>query len=137
MKLFRHIPFFLYVLILYNILAFSGGTEAQRIMDATLIQMRLLSGATFILDVNDLLIILGVIALCIEIFKSTRTSNVSIIDHALSMLVFVVFLIEFIVVEKAGTSSFLILTLMALIDVITGFTVTISSSRRDLSIIRE
>jgi len=137
MKIFKYIPFFFFLLIIYNILAFSGGTGEQSVFDVTLIKVKLVSGAILILDVNDLLIILGVIALCIEIFKSTRASVFSTIDHSLSMLVFVMFLVEFIVVKDAGTSSFLILTLMSLFDVIAGFAVTISAARRDFSIIRE
>lgn len=134
MKVFKYIPLFFYLLIIYNILIFSGGDNTQNILDLTLIEAQLISGAMFILDVNELLIIFGIISLCIEVFKSTRTSVVSVIDHSLSMLVFVAFLVEFIVVKNAGTSSFLILTLMALFDVVTGFTVTISSARRDLSV---
>lgn len=137
MKIFKYIPFFFFLLIIYNILAFSGGTGEQSVLEGTTFRVNLISGATLILDVNDILIILGVIALYIEIFKSTRTSVFSTVDHSLSMLVFVIFLVEFIVVENAGTSSFLILTLMSLFDVIAGFTVTLSAARRDLSIIHE
>ncbi|RLC20257.1 MAG: hypothetical protein DRI57_05245 [Deltaproteobacteria bacterium] len=136
MKVFKYIPLFFYLLIIYNILVFSGGDNTQNILDLTLIEAQLISGAMFMLDGNGLLIILGVISLCIEVFKSTRTSVVSVIDHAFSMLVFIAFLVEFIVVKNAGTSSFLILTLMALFDVIAGFAVTISSARRDLLVTR-
>lgn len=132
MKIFKYIPFFLYLLIIYNILAFSGA-GAQQVLNAKLFDMNLISGANFILDISDLLIILGVIALYIEILKSTRTSSASVIDHGLSMVVFIIFLIEFIVIKNAGNSTFLILTLMAMLDVIAGFTVTISTARRDIS----
>ena len=67
-----------------------------------------------------------------EIFKATRTSMASVIDHTLSTLVFVAFIIEFVLVKGAGTSTFLILGLMSLFDVIAGFTVTIVAARRDI-----
>jgi hypothetical protein len=44
---------------------------------------------------------------------------------------FLAFLIIFLTVKDAGSSTFLILTLMSLLDVVGGFTVTISTARRD------
>ena len=84
--------------------------------------------------VSDLYIILGVLVLYIEVFKSTRTGVSSVIDHTLSMIVFVLFLIEFLVVKDCGTSTFFILGLMSLLDVIAGFTVSIVAARRDFSL---
>jgi hypothetical protein len=49
------------------------------------------------------------------------------------MVVFVLFLIEFLVVKDCGTSTFFILGLMSLLDVIAGFTVSIVAARRDFS----
>jgi len=132
MSLLRYVPFFAILLVLYNVMMVAGtnfGVDAKSMMDMTLP-----SGAAWSLTAGDLLIALGVIILYIEIFKATRTSADSIIEHGISMVVFIAFIIEFIVVQKAGTSTFFILTLMSMLDVIGGFTVTISSARRDMSI---
>jgi len=132
MAFLRYIPFFAILLVLYNVMMVAGtnfGVGAEGMMNMTLP-----SGAAWALSAGDLLIALGVIILYIEIFKATRTSADSIIEHGISMVVFIAFIIEFIVVEKAGTSTFFILTLMSMLDVIGGFTVTISSARRDMSI---
>ena len=69
--------------------------------------------------------------LYLEIFKATRTGHASIIDHVLSLLVFVVALVEFVIAPRFGHQAFLAIVLMMLIDVIAGFTVTISGARRD------
>ena len=137
MKFFKITPFFMFILIIYNVIVFIIQGETQNVLNADLFNMQLISGSVFTLSINDLLIILGVIALYIEIFKSTRASSFSVIEHAFSMLVFVAFLIEFIVVRKAGNAGFLILTLMSLLDVIAGFTVSISTARREFPLIRE
>ena len=94
--------------------------------------MRLPSGASWSVNAGEMLIIIGVLALYFEMFKATRTTTSSIIDHGISMLIFIVYLIEFLVVADAGNSVFLILMLMALVDVIAGYTVTIVAARRDL-----
>ena len=83
---------------------------------------------------GELLIIVGLLALFVEVFRSTRTSTASVLNHILSTLVFVAFLVEFITVERAGNSVFFILMVMALLDVIAGFSVTIFTARRDLTV---
>jgi len=50
--------------------------------------------------------------------------------------VFTAYLIEFLLVQAAGTGVFLVLTLMSLLDLIAGFTVTLGAARRDLTIER-
>jgi hypothetical protein len=68
--------------------------------------------------------------------KATRTGTASVIEHSLSVLVFVAFLVEFIVVPGAGTPTFMILTVMAFLDVVAGFSISIFAARRDLAIDR-
>jgi hypothetical protein len=131
MRAFAAMPLLLVMLIAYNGVVFIGSPAT---LDAGIFSLALMSGAEWTLRVSDLLVMLGLVLLYVEIFKSTRTSVSAVINHTLSMLVFVLFLVEFIVVAEAGTSTFLILALMSLIDVIAGFTVTIVAARRDFSV---
>lgn len=134
MNALRYIPFFAFLLIIYNVLAFIGAQESA--LKVVLFSADLMSGATFMLSVENLLIIIGIFGLYFEIFKSTKGTTSSIVDHVLSMLVFVAFLIEFITVKAVGNASFLILMLMSMTDVIAGFTVSLSSARRDIMVER-
>lgn len=134
MNVLTYIPFFSFILILYNVLAFAG--QQQSALTMTLFSANLMSGATFTLNVEHLLIIIGILGLYFKIFKSTRSSTSSIVDHVLSMLIFIMFLIEFITVKDVGNASFLILMLMSMTDVIAGFTISISSARRDIMVDR-
>ena len=90
-------------------------------------------GGEWVATFGDFLIILGILALYFELFRATRTTKVSVINHTLSMLVFIVFLVEFILAPGAGNSAFLIIGLMSLLDVIAGFTISIVAARRDLA----
>ena len=56
------------------------------------------------------------------------------LDHILSIATFVVALVCFLLVDYAGTATFFILTLMTLVDVIAGFTISLFAARRDLAI---
>lgn len=128
----RAIPLFVFLLIAYNINMLFGDINAT--LATNLHTFGLMSGAQWAFTVSDLYIILGVLTLYIEIFKSTNTGVTSVIDHSLSMVVFIIFLIEFLVVKSAGTSTFFILGLMSLLDVIAGFTVSIVAARRDFAV---
>lgn len=130
MKLLASIPLFAYLLVIYNAIIFIGSTTT---LDSELIAVGLISGATWVLSVADLLIMLGIVALYIETIKATRTNISSVLDHSFSMLVFVLFLVEFITIKGAGNSVFMVLLLMSLLDVVAGFTISIVSARRDVA----
>ena len=102
-------------------------------LKTTVFRMPLASGGDWVANLGDLLIVLGVLVLYFELFRATRTTKVSVVNHTLSMLVFIVFLLEFILVAGAGNSAFLIIGLMSLLDVIAGFTISIVAARRDFT----
>jgi len=128
MQWIRSIPLLLLVFVAYNLVVMSGPAG----LNSVLFQATLLSGVHWPFVMSDLLLALGLAALCIEMVKATRSSNASIVDHALSMLLFVAFLVEFIAYSAAGTSTFFLIMLMSFVDVFAGFTVTIVAARRDL-----
>jgi hypothetical protein len=132
LKYITMIPLFSVLLIIYLILAASGVNFGHA---EGLFSMPLLSDATFSPTAGDLVVIIGVITLYVEIFKSTRTSSAGVIEHVLSMFTFIVYLVLFLAWGKAGTSTFLILGLMSLLDVVAGFTISIATARRDLNVV--
>ena len=129
----KSIPLLGVILIIYNLIAFITPTT----LTSTIIDTKLVSGAQWVFVVNDLLLFIAVILLYIEIIKSTQTSTSSIVDHVLSMLVFIVFLMEFILVPQVGNSTFFLIMVISFIDVIAGFTITISTARRDITMDRQ
>lgn len=83
---------------------------------------------------GDMLIMVSILILFIELYKSTRTSATTIIDHILSTFVLVAYLVFWLIYPWAGNSYFMVLTMMAFLDVIAGFTITISAAKRDIGI---
>jgi hypothetical protein len=86
------------------------------------------------MTLGDLMVLIGLVFFFVEILKSTRTSNASILDHLLSTFVFVAFLVEFLLVGGAAHSVFFILMVIALIDVLAGFSVSLRSAGRDVNL---
>jgi len=127
--MFKAIPFLAIVVIAYNVVVMVSDSG----LGSGLLSIPLPSGAIWTLTTGDLLILVGIGLLFFEIVKAGRTRRAGI-DHALSMVLFVVCLLEFLLVPACGTSVFLIITAFTLIDVIAGFTVSLSTAQRDIAI---
>ncbi|MET0436229.1 MAG: hypothetical protein ABW043_01915 [Devosia sp.] len=127
------VPLLVVPFVLYNIavFVFFGGNPVN--WGAGLFSIPMPSGMPWAITAGDLLLVVGILALFFEVLKSTQTARNSIIEHMLSMLLFVVFLIEFLLVGAASSSVFFLLMVMSLIDVVAGFTVSITSASRDVS----
>ena len=132
----RALPLMVIPLILYNIVVvFSGGGPAAGPLGTNLVTVGMLKDNTmWAFNWGDLIILVTMAVLFIEIVKATYTSSISLVDHGLSMLVFIACLVEFLVVSKAATSVFFFVMVGALIDVVAGFTIGIRVARRDLTI---
>lgn len=132
MAILNFLPLFGFFWLGYFVLYVLGIFPQQ--LNHPLFSMHLPSGQLWAPTIGVAIILLGLVTLYIELFKSTRTSKVSIIDHTLSTFVLVGFLVSWLICDWAGNSVFLILTLMSFLDVIAGFTITIASARRDLNL---
>ena len=131
----RALPTIAIPVILYNALVvFAGDGSAASFLHVPLFTMRTIKGAEWVFSRGDLIILITMGCLFVELIKSTYTSAASLFDHGLSMLVFIVCIIEFLVVDAAATSVFFFVMTGALIDVVAGFTIGIRVARRDLTI---
>ena len=65
-----------------------------------------------------------------------RSACARCVDHILSMGLFIAMLIEFLLVRQAGTSTFFILMMISVVDVLGGFIVTLRTAQRDMTIER-
>lgn len=124
------LPLMALVIIAYNIIVYLTGFT----MDSQITTITLISGAIWTVTIGDAILFFGFILLFLELINSTKTGASTIVNHALSMLVLLIALVEFIVLPQFGTSTFFMLVLLALFDVIAGFTVTITAARRDFTV---
>ena len=131
----RAIPLIVIAFIVYNIVVlFAGNLPADQILNRELFQLRMVSGADWVFRTSDLIILLTMVLLFIELIKSTYTSSSQMVDHGLSMLVFIACLVEFLLLPKATTSVFFFIMTAALVDVVAGALIGIRAARRDLNI---
>jgi hypothetical protein len=124
-------PLLLIPFVLYNIFAFLFGVTNWT---QPFTSVRIISGGEWAISPGDLLIALSILLLFVEILKSTRIGSRGIVDHMLSMLLFIAMIVEFLLVERAATSTFFLLIVTAFVDVLGGFTVSVRTAQRDIGI---
>lgn len=135
--MFAAFPLLALPVLVYNLIALTltGGlksAEANARMVEPLFSLRMTSQVQWPVTLGDLLLAASLVVLFIELLKSTTSRQIAIINHSLSMILFIVCLVEFLLAPACATSTFFLLTVMVLLDVLAGFIVTIVSARRDI-----
>ncbi|MFK5980565.1 MAG: hypothetical protein QM488_16945 [Rhizobiaceae bacterium] len=130
-----NVPLMIVPFITYNIVALGliGDTSGDP-WQVVVLSVAMISGAIWSMTLGDLMITLGLLLLFFEIMKATRVGTDSIIDHLLSTFVLIAFLVEFLLVESAAHAVFFILMVITFVDVIAGFSVSIRSATRDVTL---
>jgi hypothetical protein len=124
-------PLLLVPFAIYNIIAFLMPGVSW---SSTLTTVHLASGADWTMSAGDMLITLAVLLLFGEVMKSTRIGMRTVVDHGLSLILFLGMLVEFLLVKQAASATFFLLLVISFIDVIGGFAVTLRSAQRDLTV---
>jgi hypothetical protein len=116
---------------IYNMIAFlTPGVNWTDVVTS----FGLMSGANWLVTTQDIVLTVAVLLLPLEIYKATKIGVRSVLDHILSMSLFIAMLIEFLLVRQAGTSTFFILMMISVVDVLGGFIITLRTAQRDMMI---
>jgi hypothetical protein len=124
-------PLLLVPFAIYNIVAFlmPGVTWA-----GVITTVRMISGTDCNMSAGDLLIAFAALLLFGEVLKATRIGVRTVVDHGLSLILFLAMLVEFLLVPQAATSTFFLLLVLSFIDVLGGFAVTLRTAEPDLTV---
>jgi hypothetical protein len=136
--MFAALPLLALPVLFYNALALTygfGATDAGVRMASQVFSVPMASGGRWSVGTGDAIIFLSLVILFIELLKSTTSRRIAIINHSLSMVLFIVCLVEFLLFKAFATSAFFLLTSMVLLDVLAGFIVTIVASRREIDLV--
>lgn len=131
------VPMTIIPLVLYLVVAgiFGGVSEGHpEVWGRIAFSVTLLSGGVFTMANEHLILIVGLVCLFFEIWKSTRQTSQEMVDQVFSMLVFIAYLVLFITVSRCSMAVFFLLMLISLIDVIAGFLVSLRTARRSLAV---
>jgi hypothetical protein len=138
--MFAALPLLALPVLIYNALALTmpqrfHSALAQDHMAQQILSVPTASGGVWTISLGDLLVFITLVVLFIELLKSTTSRRVAIINHSLSMLLFVFCLVEFLLFRAFATSTFFLITTMVVLDVLAGFIVTIVASKREIDMV--
>lgn len=127
------IPVVVYAIIIgFGVLGSGGVAAAEMALGDPLFSIPMVSGTAWNVGTGDLILFLSLILLFFELLKSTSSQKVAIVNHALSLILFVFCLVAFLLFKGFATSTFFLILTMVMLDVLAGFIVTIISARKDL-----
>jgi hypothetical protein len=110
-------PLLLIPLAIYNIIVFLMPTVS---FTDPMVKLTLMSGAEWPVTLSDILLALGILMLLFEVIKGARPGAKYLTDYLLSLIVFAAAAAEFVLWSKFGTSTYFLLTLLALVDFLSG-----------------
>lgn len=116
---------------IYNIIAFLMPGVSWTAASTT---VHMVLGGDWSMSAGDMLIALAVLLLFGEMMKSTRIGIRTVVDHALSLILFLGMMVEFLMVKQAASATFFLLLVISFVDVLGGFAVTLRSAQRDLNV---
>jgi hypothetical protein len=120
-------PLLLIPFALYNMIAFLLNLP----FTDTLFTLSLLSGTRMPVTTGDLLVMVAMLLLYLEVLKA-RFGAKAIMDHVLSLGLFIAMAAELMLVPRAATPTFLLLTALSFVDVITGVSVSARPARSEI-----
>ena len=137
--MFLAFPLLAVPVLFYNLalMTMSGGlqsADASAQLACPLFIFHTASGGLWTVTLGDLFLAGSLVVLFLELLKATDSRNVAVLNHSLSMILFVVCLVEFLLLRGFATSVFFLISLMVLLDVLAGFIVTVVASRRDIAL---
>jgi hypothetical protein len=101
----------------------STGAHAQEVMTHPLFTLTTAGGGRWPVSSGDLLLAAGLIVGFLDLLKGAADRATAIANHALSIALFVGCLLAMLLAGAFATSTFFLLTLMVLLDLVAGFIV--------------
>jgi hypothetical protein len=110
-------PLLLIPLAIYNIIVFLMPVVS---LEQPVVKVPMISGVEWPLTIGEMLLTLGILLLLLELIKGARPGAKYLTDHFLSLIVFGGAAAEFLLWPRFASSTFFLLTLLALVDFLSG-----------------
>jgi hypothetical protein len=111
-------PLLLIPLAIYNIIVWL--MPSVSFTEALSTKVPLVSGAEWAITPGDILLALSIVLLLLEVMKSARPGGKFLTDHLLSLVVFGAAAAEFVLLRQFGNPIFFLLTLLTLVEFLSG-----------------
>jgi hypothetical protein len=132
--MFAALPLMALPVLAYNLWALAiGGLHSQSAasrLAAEIVGVPMASRVDWPLSLSDLFVAGALVVLFVELLKAASSRHLAVINHSLSIVLFIGCLVEFLIFPAFATSTFFLITLMVFLDVVAGFIITLAAERR-------
>ena len=136
--MFAALPLMALPVLAYNLLVLAlGGFHVRDAADrlaARIVTIPMASRIGWPVGLGELFVAGALVVLFVELLKAASSRHAAVINHSLSMVLFIGCLVEFLLFPAFATSTFFLLTLMVLLDVLAGFIITLAAERREIDV---
>ena len=136
MVVLQAFPVLAVVVAAYNFVVVLGSRAVGRAVGDVIREVTLPSGAIWPITLGDVFIVTALVLVLIE-FASLGSGRASVVNHALSAIVFMICVAELLFVRGCGTAEFALMTLIVGLDVVAGYSLTARLARRNLELERQ
>lgn len=130
MGMIQVIPTLILPALLYALVALPAGDNVSGALASQAFAMPLASSALWVVTWGHFIIMVSVIVLFLEVLKSTWPSPAQMVDNGLSVAVFILMFVLWLLVRPFGTAEFFIIVLMCLLDFLAGSVIMTRVSQR-------
>ncbi len=126
----RLFPLLSVPVILYNVVALGGGVFSRAAEDVvaglarTLTTVPMASGTVWVVSSGDVILLIALLMVFLELLKAARNTREDALSHILSLGLFVLCLIEFLLIPAFASTLFFAITMMTLMNVLAGYMMT-------------
>ncbi|MDQ7018453.1 MAG: hypothetical protein Q9M33_04730 [Robiginitomaculum sp.] len=126
----RLFPLLSVPVILYNVVALGGGVFSRAAEDVvaglarTLTTVPMASGTVWVVSSGDVILMVALLMVFLELLKVAKTSHENALSHILSLGLFIICLVEFLLVPAFASTLFFAITMMTLMKVLAGYMMT-------------
>lgn len=132
MGLLAIVPLTLIPVVLYALFALPQGIGIVDGLAAQAFSMPMPSGQPWVFTWGGLLLLVAIVCLFVDILKSTRPTRNAMIDNGLSVAVFILCFMMFLLVKGFATTEFFLIMMMTLLDFIAGSVIMVSTAQRSV-----
>lgn len=127
--MFAAAPFLLAPVAAYNLFFLFVGRglfahDATARLTAPLFRLGTAGGGVWPVSASDLFVAGALVVFSLDLFRASARGRLAVVNHALSAALFTLCLAEMLLAPAFATSTFFLITLMVLLDVVAAFILT-------------
>jgi len=129
-NMLRLFPLLSIPVILYNVVALGGGVFSRATEDVVaglsrpLSTVPMASGTVWAVSSGDVILLVALLMVFLELLKAAKYGRESALSHILSLGLFIVCLVEFLLIPAFASTLFFTITMMTLMNVLAGYMMT-------------